>query len=42
VAGFARPLTDAELARVKKENARLREELIILKKAAVYFAEESQ
>jgi len=33
---------DAELARVKKENARLREELIIVKKAAAYFAKESQ
>ena len=33
---------DAELARVKKEHARLREELIIVKKAAVYFAKESQ
>ena len=33
---------DAELARVKKENARLREELIIVKKAAAYFAKESR
>ncbi len=33
---------DAELARVKKENAQLREELLIVKKAAVYFAKESQ
>lgn len=33
---------DAELARIKKENARLREEVIILKKAAAYFAKESQ
>ena len=33
---------DAELSRLKKENARLREELIIVKKAAAYFAKESQ
>lgn len=33
---------DAELARLKRENARLREELIIVKKAAAYFAKESQ
>lgn len=32
---------DAELARLKKELARLREENIILKKAAAYFAKES-
>lgn len=32
----------AELIRLKKENARLKEEREILKKAAVYFAQESQ
>ena len=38
-----RPLTDLEmeLARVKKENAELRMERDILKKAAAYFARES-
>jgi transposase-like protein len=38
-----RPLTDVEmeLARVKKENAELRMERDILKKAAAYFAKES-
>lgn len=30
----------AELARVKRENARLQEDLAILKKAAAYFAKE--
>jgi transposase-like protein len=33
--------TDAELAAAKRENARLREENDILKKAARYFAKES-
>ena len=33
---------DAELARLKQEVARLREELIIVKKAAAYFARESR
>jgi transposase-like protein len=39
-----RPLTEVEveLARVKKENATLRMENEILKKAAAYFARESQ
>jgi transposase len=32
--------TDDELARVKRENARLKEENEILKKAAIYFAKE--
>ena len=32
----------AELVRLKKENARLKEEREILKKAAVYFAQESK
>jgi transposase len=38
-----KPLTDleAELARLKQENARLRIEKEILKKAAAYFAKES-
>lgn len=38
-----RPLTEleAELARLKQENARLRIEKEILKKAAAYFAKES-
>jgi transposase len=38
-----RPLTEVEteLARVKKENAELRMERDILKKAAAYFARES-
>jgi len=38
-----RPLTDVELelAKVKKENAELRMERDILKKAAAYFARES-
>ena len=38
-----RPLTEleAELARLKQENARLRMEKEILKKAAAYFAKES-
>jgi transposase len=38
-----RPLTEIEmeLAKVKKENANLRIECDILKKAAVYFAKES-
>lgn len=31
---------DAELTRLRRENARLREELEILKKAAAYFAKE--
>jgi transposase len=33
---------DAELTRLRRENARLREELEILKKAAAYFAKESR
>lgn len=33
---------DAELTRLKRENARLKEENEILKKAAAYFAKESQ
>ncbi len=39
-----RPLTEVEveLARVKKENATLKMECEILKKAAAYFARESQ
>ena len=38
-----RPLTDTEmeLARLKRENAELRMERDILKKAAAYFAKES-
>ncbi len=36
-----RPAADAELATLKRENARLREENEILKKAARYFARES-
>jgi transposase len=33
---------DAELTRLKRENARLKEELEILKKAAAYFAKHSR
>lgn len=33
---------DAELTRLRRENARLKRELEILKKAAAYFAKESQ
>ncbi len=33
---------DAELARLRRENVQLREELEILKKAAAYFARESR
>jgi transposase-like protein len=33
--------TEAELARLQRENARLQEEIAILKKAAMYFAKES-
>lgn len=33
---------DEELARLKRENERLKEEVIILKKAAQYFARESE
>lgn len=33
---------DAELTRLRRENARLKRELEILKKAAAYFARESQ
>jgi len=33
---------DAELTRLRRENARLREEIEILKKAAAYFAKESR
>lgn len=36
-----RPGAEAELARLKRENAQLREENEILKKAARYFARES-
>ena len=39
--GRMKPM-EAELARLKRENARLREELIIVKKAAAYFAKDSQ
>jgi transposase len=35
-------LEDAELTRLRRENARLKRELEILKKAAAYFAKESQ
>lgn len=34
--------TDDELARLRRENARLKEENNILKKAAIYFAREPQ
>ncbi len=34
--------TDDEMARLRRENARLREENDILKKAAIYFAREPQ
>ena len=33
---------DAELTRLRRENARLKREVEILKKAAAYFAKESQ
>lgn len=40
--GPGRPATDEgdAVTRLKRENARLKEELVILKKAAVYFAKE--
>ena len=34
--------TDPELSQLKKENARLKEEVEILKKAAAFFAKESE
>lgn len=33
--------SEAEIARLRRENERLKEENVILKKAAVYFAKES-
>jgi transposase len=36
-----RPASDSELQRLRRENARLREERDILKKAAAFFARES-
>ena len=36
------PVTDGDLDRLRRENARLKEENELLKKAAIYFARESR